>query len=380
MYHDTDDILVLKTIDASATREALRHQRNEVSSIRNIPVYEFSETDFFNTAFQPIFSVDSITRYAEIDDYFVFSSTVEALQFVISNYQNGNTFSQSDAFNSAMLYMSDESSFISVSNSKKLEQQYSEVFNISHPKSAIASNFISIFQGINDDNFTHINGVTQQFRSRRIANTISEEFSVALDADIITDPQFVDNHQTRGKDIAVQDINNVLYLISNSGKILWKKQLNGTILGKIEQVDLYKNGRLQMAFATSKRVYVLDRNGNNVSPFPLKFNDDITQPLSVFDYDKNKRYRFMVTQGQNILLYDKTGKIVKGFNYRNSGSIKTQPKHFRISNKDYIVFAAGDKMQILDRRGKIRINTNDAFDFSGQPIYAYKKPFYHNQY
>ena len=67
--------------------------------------------------------------------------------------------------------------------------------------------------------------------------------------------------------------------------MLWKKQLDGAILGKIEQIDMYKNGRLQLAFATPNRVYVLDRNGKEVAPFPLKFNDKVTQPLSVFNYD-----------------------------------------------------------------------------------------------
>ena len=47
-----------------------------------------------------------------------------------------------------------------------------------------------------------------------------------------------------------------------------------------------------MAFATKNRVYLVDILGNDVNDFPLKFKDDITKPLSVFDYDKNKDYRF----------------------------------------------------------------------------------------
>ena len=37
------------------------------------------------------------------------------------------------------------------------------------------------------------------------------------------------------------------------------KQLTGKIQGLIQQVDLYKNGRLQMAFRTEDRFYILDR-------------------------------------------------------------------------------------------------------------------------
>ena len=75
------------------------------------------------------------------------------------------------------------------------------------------------------------------------------------------------------KDIAVQDENNTLYLYSNSG-IYWKKQLSGKIQGAIQQVDLYKNGRLQMAFRTENRFYVLDRNGKVVPPFDKKVSSE----------------------------------------------------------------------------------------------------------
>ena len=53
-----------------------------------------------------------------------------------------------------------------------------------------------------------------------------------------------------------------------------------------------------------------------------------------------------------------------GFRYSNTGStITTQPKHFRISNKDYIVFASGKKMMILNRQGKSRIKVKDRYQF-----------------
>ena len=83
-----------------------------------------------------------------------------------------------------------------------------------------------------------------------------------------------------------------------------EKKLSGPIIGRINQVDLYKNGRFQMVFSTENRVYVLDIIGKDVGPFPLKFKDKITQAVSVFDYDKNRNYRFLVTQGQSLLMYD----------------------------------------------------------------------------
>ena len=103
-----------------------------------------------------------------------------------------------------------------------------------------------------------------------------------------------------------------IYLFSNQGKLYWKKIIDGNIIGKVEQVDLFKNGRLQIAFRTSNRLYILDRNGKNVKPFPIKIpNSKNLTPLSVFDYDKNRNYRFLVTQDNNIFMYDKNAKKSK---------------------------------------------------------------------
>ena len=116
---------------------------------------------------------------------------------------------------------------------------------------------------------------------------------------------------------------------------LWKKKIKQPVLGQISQIDIYKNGRLQLIFNTRNKIYVLDRNGNNVKQFPKTFNDPITQPLSVFDYDNNKNYRLLVTQGSELLMYDKNGKKVNGFKYKKSNnSITSKPKHFRILNKE----------------------------------------------
>ena len=95
----------------------------------------------------------------------------------------------------------------------------------------------------------------QKNKIKATAHSVSEELNIKLDADVLMPPQFVSNHITNEKEIAVQDINNNLYLIASNGNILWKKQLNGAILGKIEQVDMYKNGKLQLAFTTKNHLY-----------------------------------------------------------------------------------------------------------------------------
>jgi hypothetical protein len=195
---------------------------------------------------------------------------------------------------------------------------------------------------------------------------------VSFSDPIIVGPFIVKNHINQNEEIIVQDINNILYLIDSSGKIAWSKQIDKKILNKVVQVDSYKNGRLQYVFSTESQLYMLDRKGRDVGKFPLKFNDKITLPISVFDYDKNKNYRICITQGNELFMFDAKGTFVNGFKYKKQDQIITSPKHFRIQNKDLIVFKTQSKFNIINRRGEIRIKLKSEIKFSNDNIYSYQ--------
>ena len=143
---------------------------------------------------------------------------------------------------------------------------------------------------------------------------VNNVLSIDLPKPPIISPQWLKNHRSNVMDIAIQDQDHVLYLYSNTGKLFWKKQIAGKIIGPIQQVDLYKNNRLQMAFRTQDKLIVLDRNGKIVKPFNIKLpKNEYPLPLSIFDYDNNRNYRFLVAQDKSLLMYDGRGKRVNGF-------------------------------------------------------------------
>jgi hypothetical protein len=371
---DNQQAIVLHSIDASLTQENLESPEL-IESFRDINIYPFQNAKVFKHVLYPLLNYETASFYAVVDDFFVFSDKVDFLKVIISNYLNKTTLSESTYYKNLMLDMSDASSIFIFNNADNLNSNlngnFNEALNLK-----IDSYKASALQFIYDTDFAHVNGVLKTYKSRGLTNSVSEDINISLDAELLSAPQIISNHTNNQKDIVVQDVNNNLYLISNQGKIFWKKQLEGKVLGQIEQIDIYKNGRLQLVFATQHRVYVLDRNGNNVSPFPLKFNDNITQPLSVFDYDNNKNYRLLVTQGKSLLMYDKAGKSVKGFNYKKeTPDITSQPKHFRIGNKDYIVFSQGKSMKILDRVGNSRVKSKENISFSNNGIFLYNNRF-----
>lgn len=375
VYLKNSSVIIAKSLDVTTAKDGLLEHQEIISSFREIDILQFNTPKFFNTIFSPLLSNIELNFYAIIDDYFVFSKSESDLQTIISNYQNGATLNKNQAYINGLSSISDESSLLLVANADKLEEIAAKIFNLKSSNIDLSTYKFSTFQFVQDEDFMHLNININKNKSRAVSNSISEEFNITLDADVLTNPQFVTNYRTNQEDVIVQDIKNTLYLISNQGKILWKKRLNGNILGKVEQIDIYKNGRLQLVFATRKQVYVIDRNGNDVGPFPLKFKDNITQPLAVFDYDNNKNYRLLVAQGNDLLMYTTNGKSVNGFRYQKATDIKSQPKHFRINSKDYIVFAAGNTMKILNRQGQSRIDVKESIDFSENDIYLYKNLF-----
>jgi len=148
-------------------------------------------------------------------------------------------------------------------------------------------------------------------------------------------------------------------------------------MGDIQQIDIYKNGRYQLLFNTENTLYLVDRDGKDVTSYPKKFEKSITQPLSLFDYDKNKRYRVLITQSNEVTMLDAEGKVVTGFGFKETTTnIIMSPKHIRIGSKDYILIAEeSGKLNILDRLGRTRVDVKQQIDFSTNQWEQYQNKF-----
>ncbi|WP_242202530.1 ribonuclease HII [Aestuariivivens insulae] len=375
IYEGQNQAVVLNSLDVIATNDALLGEQTKEDTYRQVDIFNFSKPNLFSNTFQPLITHSNFSNYCVLDSYFVFSDNLDMLQNIIANYQNKTTISEYAAFKDAQEHLSSASTLIMVANGATLKNMVSK--NIAETLNFSLNDYkIAALQFVYDSNFAHVNGIIGKSKAKAIEQSVTEEFSIKLDNDLLNSPQFVTNHITRAKEIVVQDVKNNLYLISNQGKILWKKQLHGPVLGAIEQIDIYKNGRLQLVFATPHRLYVIDRNGKDVAPFPGKFNDEITQPLSIFDYDRNKNYRLLVTQGKNLLMYDKQAKPVSGFTFKNTNdAVIYQPQHFRIGSKDYLTVKTKSKLYILDRTGRNRVTPKTTTSYSTEALYLYKGKF-----
>ncbi|MDG2397417.1 MAG: hypothetical protein P8M03_07185 [Flavobacteriaceae bacterium] len=318
---------------------------------------------------------------SKLSTFYVFSQSEIGMKNIIVNYKQDKTLYKKSDFINFKETLAKENSIVWHGNIRKiinlLKPSYSKEKNKLF-KSFDFNTYNQIaFQGITDQNHMHLHLRIDNNENKKLVTTISNQKIFELDSPIANSPQWLKNHRNKNYDIAVQDVENNLYLISNTGKLLWKKKLNDKIIGKIQQIDLYKNKRLQMAFRTKNKFLILDRNGRIVKPFSINISSENPHPLSVFDYDKSRNYRFVLAQGKTIKMYNSKGKNVIGFKFRETKkSIINSPKHIRIKNKDYILIQESNgKLNILNRKGEDRIKINENLNFSENSIYSYLDTF-----
>jgi hypothetical protein len=190
---------------------------------------------------------------------------------------------------------------------------------------------------------------------------LSLAWKVKLEADLASRPFLFLNHNTGATEIFVQDQKNNIYLISASGKVLWKAAIREKISGDAFMIDYYKNGKYQILFSGRDYLHLIDRNGNYVDKFPVKMRSPATNTLSVFDYENNKDYRlFIAGDDRKIYAYDRSGSTVRGWNLFNARGKVTEPvKFFRVKGKDYLFTVDDQSVYLLDRTGNIRVNLQE---------------------
>lgn len=365
--------VVINVHEIEAAKEALAGLGEEIESFRGSSIIEVNEEIEFSNIFKNVMEIENAQFYTIQDNFVIFSSSVEILKKFVTSFQNSDTLANKQYFTDLMSSLSSESSMLFVINSK----EFSRAKNENSEDLKFNKNSLAAFQVINEDNFAHLHGIISNSEKAAASNGAEQISSFKIEAPVSSNPYFFRNHRTDQLDIAVQDQNNDLYLISNKGNIFWKKNMDSPITSPICQVDLFKNGNLQLAFSTGYNMEVLDRNGNKVEGYPIRFNQPLTQPLAVFDYDNNRNYRFVLTQNKKVYMVGPKGKAIKGFDFEQAGSdVIKAPKHIRLGNKDYILIAEeSGKLNILSRQGKIRVPVKDKIEFSENEWYGYQNSF-----
>ena len=316
----------------------------------------------------------------QLESFLIFAEDETFLKQIIGTYLDGKTLDNDLNFKNLNDDLADNSTFLWLGKTKNLIPIWDKTLEESlgaWKKIDLKKYPLLALQGVSESGFIQTRFTAQSDDLEEKKSGVSNQYSFSTDAPVSRAPQWIKNHRNKTMDVVVQDQNNVLYLFSNTGTLFWKKQLSSAIVGNISQVDLYKNRRLQMAFQTEDRFMILDRNGKIVAPFDIKISNESPKQLAVFDYDLNRNYRFLLSQGKQIQMFDNRGKKVSGFKLKKlKQPLQNPPKHIRMGTKDFIVLQDIDgQVQILNRQGRERIALKSNANTSNNPIFEYRNTF-----
>lgn len=324
-------------------------------------IYKFPKSNLAEHWLGRMFGHAKTNFYTFIDDYMVFGNTIKDLKGFIDENERKAVLENDTYFNQLQSEISSESNlffYANITASKDLVQkcinkELASVYNNSFASLKKLQAFVMQVNTNEDMLYSNLllnydPNITEKPR------TIWESL---LDTSLYIKPEIVVNHRSNKKEIFVQDLYNTIYLIDRNGKVLWKQKLSQKIISKVYQVDVYKNNKLQYLFNTKDKIFIIDRNGNNIEHFPVNLRANATAGISVFDYDKSRDYRFFIPcENKKIYAYDVEGKILPGWTFGETEAlVNTEVQHFRIGDSDYILTADKNRVYILNRRGEEKI-------------------------
>ncbi|WP_430936558.1 hypothetical protein [Saccharicrinis sp. 156] len=358
-------ISLLNSLSDSETKPVTFYQLDQQTQY---PIYKSTAAKVFPLLLNTYCPELPKDYFTFVDNYMIFSNSVKKLSDLIYANILHKTLDDSKyhrQFTNMFSYKENMFVYCDISKIKSLlpESGNLELFNPSRTQQESLNQFygfgIQLATAAND--LIYVNACIHYLPTRE-----SEPETVwqsGLDSTIIGKPALVVNHYTKEKEILVQDKSNMLYLISNSGRVLWKKKLEAQIMGEVTQIDYFRNNKFQYLFNTVNRIYLLDRNGNNVEKYPIDLAYKATNPIAVFDYDNNRNYRiFVACSNRNTYVFDKSGNRITGWKAKATEGKVSQPiQHIRVQGKDYIAFADDKRNYILNRKGENRVTIKSDF-------------------
>ncbi len=179
---------------------------------------------------------------------------------------------------------------------------------------------------------------------------------IYVDSTIVVDNSSFElkDFTTGGKCYLEQLPNNKLRMLNGKKKGVWTIPFDTPLCGEVEQVDFFKNGKLQMLFISGNKLYLLDRLGRIVRGFPITLPKDVVYGPKVLDINKDKNYSFMVLNEDNTISIYKLGreKAVASVELDTPEFVKELPVIKQIFGKNYLLLKTVQRLRIYNMNGQ----------------------------
>jgi hypothetical protein len=328
----------------------------EIRQMLNVHMFDFLPVDFS--------SYGQNLYCAFISDYLFVTPFSENIKFLSDEYGAGRTLEKSFQYQNFLENISSESNFCFISNTAQsldfltdyLIEEWSEKVK---ENSGGVNKFENLaFQFSANDELFYTNFFLSFNPEPKEESPVIWELS--LEDDIVKGPDYFKFGLNDQEIILAVDLSNSLYMISRTGRVLWKRNVPEKIISSFHSVVI--EGSNYLLFNTASGIYAIDKAGNIALNFPVEIKNKTSLPITLLDYDNNKDYRILVA-GDDKIIYNITldGKPVAGWSFlKTEEEISSAIKHIEISGKDYLITTdVSGKLYVLDRRGEHRIKLDE---------------------
>lgn len=335
--------------------------KGEIQEFQEFPIFELKYNNLYSTLLNQE-NLHNLKYFTYNQEFLFFTSKIEDAHWLINQWRSNNELA--DNLTNKIFDTVNNTGWYSYHNKDKstplvypftiTETEMAWLKNIENKKTyneiVLPTNFKIPKVPTNTLN------ISASDNTPSLINDEAKPIIYTLKANIANRPTLVTNHYTKEKEIFAQDVNHRIYLINNKGESLWSKDIEEEIQSPIRQIDVYRNGKLQLVFNTKTKIYCLDRNGKNVDGFPIKLSSEATSPLAIFDYDNKRKYRLVIgCEDNNLYNYTVEGKKTVGWKYKQTENPVIVLEHLRIKGRDYIfTLLKNNKIEILKRTGVVK--------------------------
>lgn len=299
----------------------------------------------------------------EINSFFYFANNAEDLKELIDAYEAERTLEKNERFEILAENIYDESNMMVLARARHALPLISSIFEDEEETPLIEHReIVRGFEGIIaqvavDQPGRYYQHVYLNYNPR-FKEQVLTLWESKIDTSIRGDIHLFENHYTHRYELFLQDVNNKVYLLGSTGKVLWTKQLDGPMIGGISTVDIYNNQKYQILLNTARTVYLIDRKGRDVGEYPVRLVSRAMAQHNAVKYEGQSKYRiFVPLRNGEVINLNGEGSIVSGWEQnQGSAAITHNVQYFALNNRDYITIINEDGvLQGVGRRGKNRL-------------------------
>ena len=311
----------------------------------------------------PMFG-DQLNFVSVVGNFLLFGNSLQGLERWLGKYIAGQTCSKNVEFLKKKAALEDDTHMLMYMNGIKGWQQIAPYLNEEVTES-LKGNPIPFEELLVGINWKRGAGKMEFIKSgQKTLNNAAANilWSVPLLDQAASKPYVFTNPLNGEKDVFIVDNNNRIYLISRSGRILWRRQIPEKILSKITHIHLDSKEEGQFVFSTKSAIYIIDRDGEDVDGFPLELQTDASNGVSVVDFFQSNDYSFFIACENGMAYgFDEKGSPIEGWRpNENIGYVEHPILHFQADGKDFLALLESTGiLRVYKKNGSLRFRSVD---------------------